>query len=178
MDERPRRVEERIVAELLLIVALLGVAVVQVTLLPTPAGFPPDLMLVLVVCRILASGRSLQPDGIVSRALRWAFYGGLALDLLTATPFGAHAIALLAVALLVVALTRWLRIDGLLLPLGTVLVAAVVYEAILVLAGRWAIQPIDWRSYTLVVIAPSTLMALVLTLPIFTLMRWWMLREQ
>lgn len=148
---------------------MLALALVQVTLLATPLGFAAPLVLVLVVCRTLLGVGAAFPDIGLGRALRWALYGGFALDLLSATPLGAHALALLLAVLAVALLTRRLRVERPIVPLGSIIVAALIYEAMLALLT----QPgaIEWRSYAQVVILPVVLVALVPMLPAFFLLR-------
>lgn len=171
-DTQSRRLEERLAYEALLIVALTGLALVQVTLVPAPLGFPPALLLVLVICRVLVGSRSWQPDASVAGALRWGFYGGLALDLCTATPIGTHALAIVLAATLVAAITRRMRVEGPFLPLLAVMIGALVYELVLAAIYIWTVAPIDWPHYASWVILPSVLMALIPTLPMFLLLRW------
>lgn len=169
-DSQPRRLEERLARELGLALLMTGVAVVQVTLLSTPLGFSAPLLLVLVVCRTLVGVGSAFPDNGVSTGMRWALYGGLALDLLAATPIGSHALALLLAALAVAAATRRLSVERPIIPLLAVLVGAAIYEVVLALATQPA--AIEWRSYARVVVMPVVLSALIPTLPIFFLLRW------
>jgi rod shape-determining protein MreD len=147
----------------------------QVTLLPTPLGFSAPLILVLAICRTLIGVGSAFPDNGVIRGLRWALYGGLSLDILAATPLGSHALAILLAALAVAATTRRLRIEGPLLPLVAMLVASLIYEGTLALL--FLPRPISWESTARVALIPGTLVALILTLPTFFVLRW-MLREQ
>lgn len=177
-DYQPKRVEEWLLQEALLVLAMAALALVQVALLPAPLGFPPALLLVLVVCRVLIGVRSPTAEGGIGGAMRWAFYGGLALDLLAATPLGAHALALLLALLLVTLLGGQMRVEGSLLPLLAVPLGALVYEATLGLVYSQTIAPLDWSSYALVVMAPSVVIALVPTPPIFFLMRWFDLRRR
>lgn len=171
-DTQPRRLEEFLAREVLLIFTLVLLALVQVTLLPTPLGFPPALLLVLVVCRILVRVGESHPEENFDGVMRWAFYGGVALDLLSATPLGSHALALLLAAILVAIITRRMRVEGLLLPLFLMLIGAVVYEITLALVySSSTMTMIDWRSYASVVIFPSVMSALILTLPLFLLLR-------
>lgn len=174
-DTQPRRLEEQLARELGRIAVLAALALLQVTLLSTPLGFAAPLLLVLVVCRTLLGVGAAFPDIGLGRALRWALYGGLALDLLSATPLGAHALALLLAALAVAIPTRRLRVERLLIPLLAIVLAAPIYEAVLALITQPG--PIDWRGYALVIILPTTLTALIMMLPSFFLLRW-MLREQ
>ena len=123
---------------------MVALALIQVTLLTTPLGFAAPLVLILVVCRALLGVGAAFPDVGLSRALRWALYGGLALDLLAASALGAHALALLLAVLAVALLTRRLRVERPLVPLAAIIVAALIYEATLALLT----QPgtIEWRS--------------------------------
>jgi rod shape-determining protein MreD len=149
---------------------LAAIATLQATVLATPLGFPAPLLLVLVVSRTLLGIGAAFPDIGLSRALRWALYGGITLDLLAATPLGAHALALLVVVFVVAAATRRLRVERLLIPLVAITVAAPLYEGILALLTQPG--PVEWRSYSQVVILPVTLAALVLMLPTFFVLRW------
>lgn len=146
-----------------------ALACVQVTLLGLPSGFTLPLVPVLVICRTLLGVSAALPDVGLGRALRWALYGGLALDVFAATPLGAHALALLLAVLVVAALTRRLRVERPAVPLLAVLVGMLIYEAVLALF----LHPgaVDWRSYLIVVMLPSVVVALPPTLPLFFLLR-------
>ncbi len=148
---------------------LFALACVQVTLLGLPSGFTLPLVPVLVICRTLLGVGAALPDVGLSRALRWALYGGMALDVFAATPLGAHALALLLAVLVVAALTRRLRVERPAVPLLAVLVGMLIYEAVLALF----LHPgaIDWRSYLILVMLPSVVVALAPTLPLFFLLR-------
>lgn len=174
-DSQPRRLEELLAREAGRILALTALALAQVTLLSTPLGFAAPLMLVLVVGRTLLGVGAAFPDQGLGVALRWALYGGLALDVLSATPLGAHALALLLAALTVATLTRRLRVERLLVPLAAILLAALVYEGTLGLLSPPG--PVPWAVYAQVVVLPALLAALIMMLPTFFLLRW-ILREQ
>lgn len=171
-NTQPRRLEEYLAQESLLILGMLLLALVQVTLLPTPLGFPPALLLVVVVCRTLVRDEGSYFSSGLAGAVRWAFYGGIALDIFAATPLGSHALALLLAAILVAAGTYQLRVEGPLLPLLSVLAGTIVYELVLAVVCCGTMIVTDWRSYAVVVIMPSVLLALIPTLPIFLLLRW------
>jgi rod shape-determining protein MreD len=174
-DTQPRRLEEILAREAGTILLLTGLALLQVTLLIVPFGFSMPLILVLVLCRTLIGVGSAFPDSGVSVGMRWAFYGGLALDLCGATPLGSHALALLISAALATLATRRTRIEGPLIPLLVVFFGAISYELVLgALTQPW---PIAWRSYLQVVVLPAVLMALIPSLPIFFGLRW-LLRRQ
>ncbi|NTU82684.1 MAG: rod shape-determining protein MreD [Chloroflexales bacterium] len=174
-DTQPRRLEESLAHEAARILTLAALAIVQVTLLTTPLGFTAPLVLVLVICRTVLGIGAAFPDIGLSRALRWALYGGLALDIATGTHLGAHALALLLAALVVATAARRLRVERPIVPLLSVLVGALLYEATLALLTQPG--PIEWRSYAQVVIVPSVLLALIPALPAFFLLRW-LLRNQ
>jgi rod shape-determining protein MreD len=174
-DSQPRRLEEVLFREAGRVLALVALAIAQVTLLATPLGFAAPLVLVAVVCRTVIGMGAAFPDVGLSRAVRWALYGGLALDLLTGSPLGAHALALLLATLAVALSTRRLQVERPLVPLLATLLAALVYEV--TLAPLTQPGPIEWRSYAEVVILPAVLLALILALPAFFLLRW-LLREQ
>jgi rod shape-determining protein MreD len=175
---QPRRIEERLAYEVVLIIALAVLALAQVTLLPAPLGFPPPLLLILVICRILLGVRQPASNGGVSLGLRWALYGGLALDIYAVTPLGSHALALLAAATLVFPMAGRLRVEGPLLPLLSVLLGSIVYEGVLALIYISTVAPIEnWTAYGIAIVLPSVLMCLILTLPIFFGMRWFLFRR-
>lgn len=170
--DQPRRLEERFFRELLLALSMGIVALLQVSLLPAPVGFPPALLLVVVVCRVLVGWRLPRPDLALSGAVRWAFYGGLALDIFATTPLGLHALALTLATTVIAALTRRLQVEGPMLVLAAMLLAALVYELVLAGVGNSDVLLADWQAYLIVVMLPSLLMALVLALPTFMIMRW------
>jgi len=171
-DSRSGKLEERIANELLLLLGLLLLALIQTALLPRPLGFPPALLLIVVVCRALIALASSAPDHGVGVAVRWAFYGGIMLDICAATLLGTHALALLLALLAVVLVLMRLRLNRNLVPLLGVLVGMLVYELTLALAYSMTVSSLDWSRHLLVIVLPSVLVALVPTLPIFALLRW------
>jgi rod shape-determining protein MreD len=171
-DTQSRKLEEHLAHELLLIVGMAAVALVQATLVPAPLGFPFALVLVLVLCRILLSIEDGAPRHDINRAIRWAFYGGIALDLYGSTPLGSHVLALLLASIVVVIFVSNLRKGGMLLPLFAVFLGSLIYQIVLALIYHYTVAALDWRSYTLVIIVPSLLLTLIPTLPVFYVMRW------
>lgn len=174
-DSQPRRLEELLAREVGLILMIGALALFQVTLLITPLGFSAPLMLVLVICRTLIGVGSAFPDSGVIRGFRWALYGGLTLDILASAPLGSHVLALLTANLVIAAATRRLRVDRPLLLLLAMMVASLCHDA--VLAVLIEPGPIDWSSTARVAIVPNMLVALIMTLPAFFVLRW-LLREQ
>lgn len=149
-------------------------ALIQVTLMPAPYGFPPSLVLVVVVCRVLLAVRAPHPDQVVGKTMRRAFYGGVALDLFSATPAGVHALALLLAAAIIFALVRKMQVEGPLLPLSGVLLGGFIYETVLGACFARLVAPLDWLTYTRVIIVPGVLLTLIPTLPVFFILRWLM----
>jgi rod shape-determining protein MreD len=162
-DSQPRRIEERIARELGLALALLAIALVQTTVLSGPVGFSIPLLLVLAIVRALVGARTAEPVRGLIRGLWWAFYGGLALDVLGTLPLGSHAVAQLIATVVVSLFARRFALERPLVPLVAVAVGTVIYEVIL-FAITFPAMP-DWQAYFLVVVVPSLLLALIPTLP-------------
>jgi rod shape-determining protein MreD len=161
---QPRRIEERVIRELGLALALLGLALAQAALVPRLLGLTPNLLLLLTICQALIAGSA--------NASRWAFYGGLALDLGADTALGLHSLALLAAVLVIGSiLARWSR-GNWLLPLVGVVLGSLAYHAVLALLTVLLVAPISPRIYALVVVLPATILVLVPALPLFLSMRW------
>lgn len=168
----PRRIEERLFSELLLAAKAIALALVQLALLPTPLGFSPALVLVVVICQVLIAVRQARPDWAMGRILRGSFYSGLVLDLFSATPLGSHILALLIAAVLVFALVRTLHVGGPMIPLLAMLPGGIVYELVLALIYRVTVTAFSWPAYGVVVMLPSVLVMLILTPPTFFLLQW------
>lgn len=177
-SSQPRKVEEHVAHEFLIVVAMTTMALLQVTLLPEPLGFPPMLLLVLVVCRVLVGIGTVEPSSGIVVALRWAFYGGIALDLFAATLLGSHALALLLAAIVVFVLARSLQVEGPLLPLLAVLLGGTVYEFVLAVVYHYTVVPLHWPTYAMIIVVPSVLLALILALPVFFFLRWMLLQRR
>jgi rod shape-determining protein MreD len=160
---QPRRVEERIARELWLALVMLACALAQMALLPRLLGMTPNLMLLLVICRALISGPAT--------GARWAFYGGLGLDLCSDSALGTHSLALLAGALLATLVLGWLSRGNWLLPLLGVVLGSLAYHAVLALITVLLVAPVGPQTYVLVVLLPATLLILVPALPLFLIMR-------
>lgn len=163
-DTHRRRLEERVAREVLLALAMLGLALAQTALLPRPLGNPFNLLLLLTVCRALLVG----PSG----AARWAFYGGLSLDLCANQPLGSHALALLSALLLADLPLARLSRDNWLLPLLGVLLGALAYHTVLLALLTLLVAPVDPRLYAITALLPDAVSTLIPALPCFLLMRW------
>lgn len=175
-DSRPGKLEERLAQEVILIISAVVLVLVQTTLLPTPLGFPPAILLILVICRILLGVGSAAPEADIGIAIRWAFYGGISLDICAVTPIGSHSLALLLAIIVVVMIASQFHVGGALLPLLTVLLGTLIYELTLAIIYHLTVAAIDWGRYVMVILIPGILVTLIPTLPIFHLMRWRMQR--
>ena len=166
----PRRLEERLVREVVLALCLILVAIIQVALLPRPLGIAPNLLLLLAICQSLIAGPA--------RAARWAFYGGLALDVCAGSLLGTHALALLiAVMLASLPLVRFSR-ENWLLPLCGALLGAIGYYTTLVVLTALFDGRISPLNYIVVAVLPDTLLTLIPALPVFMAWRAWLSRSR
>jgi rod shape-determining protein MreD len=158
-----RRIEEQLASEGLLALGLVALAAVQTTMLPRVLGAPPNLLLLLIICQALLAGSA--------NAARWAFYAGLGLDLCSSSVLGSHPLALLAAVLATtIPLLRMSR-NNWVLPLLGAFFGAVAYYAVLGLLIHLFVAPVDARQYSLVVLLPGTVVALVPALPLFLVLR-------
>jgi rod shape-determining protein MreD len=161
---QPRRIEERVAREIWLAVALLAVALAQTTLLPRPLGAAPNVLLLLAICQALIAGPA--------SAARWAFYGGLALDLCADSVLGTHALALLAAVVLPSLLLGRISRGNWLLPLLGVAIGSLAYHLAIAGLTTLLVAPVSPEAFVIVVLVPATLMILVPALPLFLSMRW------
>jgi rod shape-determining protein MreD len=167
---QPRRVEEFIAREIVLALLLLALALAQSALLPHPNALTLNPLLLLTICRALLAGPG--------NAARWAFYGGISLDVCAGSTLGTHALALLAAMLLpTLALARLSRRNWL-LPLLGVALGAVIYYAVLGMLVALLVAPVVPRDYGLIVVLPGVLLALIPSLPLFLTMRWIEMRRR
>jgi rod shape-determining protein MreD len=145
---------------------LLGVAILQTGLMPHLVvwGVFPDLPVLVVSSWALLRGRW---QGMV-----WGFVAGVAVDLLSDAPFGAAALALMAVG--------WLSGLGratvfrahVALPLAAVFLATFVYDFVFLLTTWISGQGVDWLNSLFRIALPSALVNASLALPVFWIVRW------
>lgn len=167
---QPRRIEERIAREIVLALFLFVAAALQTTVIPRPLGFPPNLVLILAICQALIVS--------VPRASRWAFYGGIALDICSASLIGLHALALLfAIFAASLPLMRMSRENWLLPILGALFGSFGYYVALGLLTVAFD-GMLDPRAFTLVAMLPDMLATLIPALPVFLLWRAWLSRRR
>jgi rod shape-determining protein MreD len=142
---------------------LLLLALLQVTLMPhlTVAHVRPDLVLAAVVCWALVRGAT---EGAI-----WGFLGGLALDLLSAAPFGIHTVVMTLVGTLAGFGAALIPSEhALLLPAVSVLCTIFQQGACLWLlrAAGW---PLEWGPALVTVVLPAALLNLLLTVLLYPL---------
>lgn len=150
-----------------LLIPLLGlVALLQTTLVPALQAFNavPNLVLIVVVGYTMEYGSQ--------RGLMWAFIGGLWLDLLTGTPLGVSAIALIIVVSVVgMVSSNLFRGHVVILALGGLLAGVlygVIVVAILTLVGR----PTVWPEAIVGVILPNAVYNAVVLPILYPGVRW------
>lgn len=163
MHEQRPKIEQRILRQVGLAGLLLGVALLQTALAPTLWRFRVDWVLLITVSWTLLHG--LFPG------LRWAIYGGIALDLLGAMPIGSHLLALLLSVCIVALITEPLDRNQPLLILAVLLGAALIYGVTLTLILHSIGQAIPWARYPLVVIVPTAIIDTIIAIPVFGLIR-------
>jgi rod shape-determining protein MreD len=169
-DTRPRRLEEYIAREIGLALLLLGLALLQSALLPRPGGLTLNLLLLITICHALLAGPA--------SAARWAFYGGLSLDICAGSALGSHALALLAAALMPALVLVRLSRRNWLLPIFGAALGATAYYIMLGLITTLLIAPVDPRAYGLVVALPGIFLAVIPALPLFLVLRWLEMRRR
>lgn len=165
MDNTKRRkIEENIWFEIRIIAFIVIILLVQRLFVPTLFAVPVNIMLLLVVLQVL-----IEPFGHMAR---WAFYGGLMLDVLGGTWLGWHAAQLLIAMLVVYLLLARITSEKWILPVAAVLLGGVVYHLVNIIFMWLLISSFSLVEYGVVVFIPELLVLLVPALPVFLLLRW------
>jgi rod shape-determining protein MreD len=143
---------------------LIVLAILQTTLLADIHFFDgrPDIILLAVVGWSLAGGDR--------QAMIWGLIGGLLLDSFSGLPLGSSAISLVLVAFLVSLYAGRVWEANLLMPLGIALLASLIFHA---LALGWLFvvgRSIDLQFALTRVILPSTILNVILILPVAQLL--------
>ena len=159
-DYRPK-IEQRIVHELRCSAILLVIALVQTGLAPTLWYFRIDWVLLAVVCMTLLHG--------FVTGLRWALYGGLALDILSPLPLGSHLLGLVLVVTAVAVVTEGFPRDNRLVPTVTVILVSLFYAATLGGVMSAIGRPVVWTRYPITIMLPGALANGALALPVYLL---------
>jgi rod shape-determining protein MreD len=118
---------------------------------------------VLVVVVILALLRNL------SSGLRWAAYGGLAIDILSPLPLGTHLLALVLAVTLATVGTEAIQRDNMAVPTVAMIVVSLLYTGITGLVMTLIGLPIIWERYPLTIMLPTALVNAMVALPVYLL---------
>jgi rod shape-determining protein MreD len=169
-DTQRRRLEETIAREVWLAALMLLVAMLQIALPPRPIDLMPNFMLLLVICRSLLRGSE--------NAVRWAFYGGIGLDICSGTTLGVHALALVIAILIARIALAQLNRTSWLTPLMGVPLGMIAYYSSMAILMSLTVAPIDLSRYIVVAVLPELLATLVPALPLFLIMRWFAERQR
>jgi rod shape-determining protein MreD len=143
---------------------LIVLAILQTTVFADIHFFDgrPDIILLAILGWGLAGGDR--------GSMVWGFVGGILLDAFSGLPLGSSAISLVAIAFLVSLYTGRVWEANLLMPLGITLGASVFYHTLslgwLFIMGRTIDLPF---SYTRVIL-PSTILNMILILPVYQFM--------
>lgn len=145
---------------------LLPAALLQVTLAPSLAvsGAFPNLLVVVVAGWTLCRG--------AGAGMRWALGGGLLLDLLAPGPLGVHAVALVAAAYAAGYVQRSYDPDPAVLPALTGLVAALVYNVVIVATAEAAGTRLALAAVFFPWVIPASLYCAALLPPAALALRW------
>lgn len=98
-------------------------------------------------------------------AMVWGVIGGFALDILSGLPFGMNALILLIVTFLISFLEGRFWEAHLLMPLGVMLVASLVYHLLHTFVVMIIVQDLSFVTIFRRVILPSTFLNVILALP-------------
>ncbi len=148
------------------VLLLTSAALLQSSLLPhlSRGGLKPDLVVMLVISWGLLRG--------VQEGLLWAFIGGLALDLLSATPLGLSALILTLLTLLTSLGQNSIYRTSILFPLAVIFLATFGYNLALLLGWQLLGRPALWGETFLEVLLPTGLLNTLVMLPLYPLLSW------
>jgi len=148
------------------VLLLTSAALLQSSLLPhlSRGGLKPDLVVMLVISWGLLRG--------VQEGLLWAFIGGLALDLLSATPLGLSALILTLLTLLTSLGQKSIYRTSILFPLAVIFLATFGYNLALLLGWQLLGRPALWGETFLEVLLPTGLLNTLVMLPLYPLLSW------
>jgi rod shape-determining protein MreD len=147
-------------------IPLIVIAVIlQATVMPQIRilGGQPDLIFLLVL--------SWSINGRLEQSVTWAFVGGIAQDLLSASPTGASTLGLVLLLFGIEAVRQQVYRIGFILILGLVIVGTVVQKVVFMVVASFSgftIYPIENFTY---VILPTIAYNLVFIGPIYWVVR-------
>lgn len=143
------------------VAALVLAAVIQSSILPHLAvlGVKAELVLLLVVAWSIRHG--------VEEGLIWAFFGGIATDLLSAAPFGVSILAFAGAALLAGSFGPGMRKASILLPLILTPLASIIATLCAALVLALLGQLISWPVVVALVVLPAAVLNSVVMLLVY-----------
>lgn len=127
-------------------------------------GAHADLLLTVVVCWSLLSG--------VTGGLLWAFFAGVAVDLLSGSPLGGSSLALMPIAYLGGFGRTSIDAQHGLFPLLLVLLATPLHGLSVLTLQQIGGTPVDWLGTLTRVILPAMVLNGLLVLPVMPGLRW------
>lgn len=148
------------------VLLLTSAALLQSSFLPHlfRGGLKPDLVVMLVISWGLLRG--------VKEGLLWAFIGGLALDLLSATPLGFSALLLTLLILLTSLGQKSVYRANILFPLAIIFLATLGYNLTLLFAWQLLGRPALWWESLREVLLPTALLNILVMFPLYPLLYW------
>lgn len=153
------------------IALLMGAVLLQTTLSPYIKinGVHPDLVLLLVIGWIILRG--------LGEGISWALIGGLALDLISAAPFGIFTLTMLLVALLANLSHGRIFGSSVVLPLSLTFPLSIVFNAMALLLLNLLGRPIIWVDAFSSVILPVAIFntgVMIIIFPLLYLLSRWL----
>jgi rod shape-determining protein MreD len=147
-------------------ILLTSVAIIQTAVTPglMMFGLRFDLMLVVVVYWGLLRG--------VKEGLIWGAFGGMALDLLSGSPFGVFTVSLIIVSLLTSLGETTIFRANILLPIMMIVVATVVYHLVVLAMLQFMGWPVTWSFDLARLIAPAVVLNLICLAILYRPLRW------
>ena len=141
-------------------------AVAQTSVAPafTFLGARPDFVLVVVVTWAVLRG---VEEGII-----WALVGGIALDLLSGSPFGVFTVSLVIVGFLTSLGEMNVFRANALLPGFAIVVATIVYNVLILVILQLMGRPVTWNVELIRLIAATVVLNLICLTLLYGPMRW------
>lgn len=148
---------------LLSVFVLCTAAIFQSTLLPHLAvlGVKVDLVMLLVAAWSIRRG--------VEAGLVWALIGGVAVDVLSAGPFGLSIVTLALVAVIAGGFGPGLRRSSIILPLVLIPLVSIVATLVGALILQAVGHPISWPVVVAMVVLPAALLDTLAVLIVYPL---------
>jgi rod shape-determining protein MreD len=149
----------------------MGVVLLQTTLSPylKISGVHPDFVLLLVIGWIILRG--------LGEGITWALVGGLALDLISAAPFGIFTLSMLLVALLANLSQGRIFGSSVVLPLSLTFPLSITFNALALLLLNLLGRPVIWIDAFSSVILPAAIFntgVMMIVFPLLYLLNRWL----